>query len=89
MSTQLANKTFEQQITQLQKGITEHVSLLVDKSEIEMTLGNSTRIEVASDGGFDPASGISTFGWVIAMNRRLIAKGRGPVAAHPELAESF
>jgi hypothetical protein len=61
----------------------------VDELEIKITLGIPTRIEVALDGGFDPASGISTFGWVIAMNRRLTVKGCGPVAAHPELAESF
>jgi ribonuclease HI len=44
---------------------------------------------VASDGGFDPATGISSYGWVIAFNRVLIAKGRGPAEAHPDLGESF
>jgi hypothetical protein len=45
--------------------------------------------EIASDGGHDPQSGISTFGWVVAVNKQIIAKGRGPVEVHPELAESF
>jgi hypothetical protein len=34
-------------------------------------------------------SGISSYGWVISVNRVLISKGRGPTAAHPDLAESF
>jgi hypothetical protein len=52
-------------------------------------LKNPTKIEVASDGGFDPGTGISTYGWVVAINQDLIAKGRGPTEAHPDLAESF
>lgn len=80
---------FTEHVNQHQKVLSEHISILVEESEIVATLKNPTRIEVASDGGFDPTSGISTFGWEVAMNRRLIAKGRGPVAAHPDLAESF
>jgi hypothetical protein len=76
-------------IAQHQIALSEHISILVEESELVATLKNPTQIEVASDGGFDPNSGISTYGWAIAMNRRLIAKGRGPVAAHPDLAESF
>jgi hypothetical protein len=67
----------------------ERISLLVDELEIKEILGNPTQIEVASDGGFDPSTGISSYGWVIAFNRILIAKGRGPAEAHPDLAESF
>jgi hypothetical protein len=46
-------------------------------------------IMAASDGGHDPASGISTFGWTVATNKVIIARGRGPAQAHPDLAESF
>jgi hypothetical protein len=67
----------------------ERITLLVDENDILEILSNPARIEVASDGGFDPSSGISSYGWVIAFNRILIAKGRGPAEAHPDLAESF
>jgi ribonuclease HI/enamine deaminase RidA (YjgF/YER057c/UK114 family) len=67
----------------------EKITLLVEESVLANILRNPTRIEVASDGGFEPSSGISSYGWVVAFNRTLIAKGRGPAEAHPELAESF
>jgi hypothetical protein len=65
------------------------IMLLVEESVLTDILRNPTRIKVASDGGFDPSSGISSYGWVVAFNRTLIAKGRGPTEAHPDLAESF
>jgi hypothetical protein len=67
----------------------EHITLLVDEIDISECLRNPTRIEVASDGGFDPLSSISSYRWIIAFNRILIVKGRGPAEAHPDLAESF
>jgi enamine deaminase RidA (YjgF/YER057c/UK114 family) len=67
----------------------ERITLLVEESAIASLLRDPTRIEVASDGGFEPSSGISLYGWVKAFNRTLIAKGRGPAEAHPDLAESF
>jgi hypothetical protein len=36
--------------------------LLIDEPEIHDILRNPTRIEVASDGGFDPSTGISSYG---------------------------
>jgi hypothetical protein len=45
--------------------------------------------EAASDGGFDPKTGISSFGWIMAINKQIIARGRGAAQAHPRLAESF
>jgi hypothetical protein len=80
---------FKTYITADSKSRGETVTLLVDPTEIAMTLQNPTRLEIASDGGFEPISGISSYGWVISMNREIIAKGRGPAAAHPDLAESF
>jgi hypothetical protein len=67
----------------------ECITLLVEEQEISQILQNPARIEVASDGGFDPATGISSYCWVIALNRVLVAKGRGPAEAHPDLGESF
>jgi enamine deaminase RidA (YjgF/YER057c/UK114 family) len=67
----------------------ERIMLLIDENDMVNCLSNPTRIEVASDGGFDPSSGISSYGWIIAFNRSLVAKGQGPAEAHPDLAESF
>jgi hypothetical protein len=65
-------------------------SLLMEEHEIaDIILSQPTDIEVASDGGFNPSLGISSFGWVVAMNKTLVAMGHGPAAAHPDLAESF
>jgi hypothetical protein len=40
----------------------EKIMLLIDEPEIHDILRNPTRIEVASDGGFDPSTGISSYG---------------------------
>jgi hypothetical protein len=63
--------------------------ILMEAQDIPKLFSNHTIVETASDGGFNPSTGISSFGWVVAANKTLIAMGRGPVAAHPELAESF
>jgi ribonuclease HI len=47
------------------------------------------QIHIATDGGYDPNSGISTYGWVIATADTIIATGRGPAEAHPSMANSF
>jgi hypothetical protein len=68
-------------------GFTE---ILFDDENQESTIPEENALfEIASDGGHDPQTGISTFGWVVTMDRQILAKGRGPVEAHPELAESF
>jgi hypothetical protein len=64
-------------------------TLLLEEQDIAEILLHPTTIEIASDGGFNPSTGISSFGWVVAMNKTLVAMGRGPTAAHPDLAESF
>jgi hypothetical protein len=64
-------------------------TLLLEEQDIAEILSHLTTIEIASDGGFNPSTGISSFGWVVAMNKTLVAMGRGPAAAHPDLAESF
>jgi hypothetical protein len=63
--------------------------LLFDDTEDTIFKDSQLKFEIASDGGHDPISGISTFGWVMSVNNSLIAKGQGPVEAHPQLAESF
>jgi ribonuclease HI len=63
--------------------------ILMEAQDISKLFSNHMIVETASEGGFNPNTGISSFGWVVAVNKTLIAMGRGPVAAHPELAESF
>jgi hypothetical protein len=53
-----------------------------------MIVSNSI-FEAASDGGFNPNTGISSFGLTMVINKQIIARGRGAVQAHPKLAESF
>jgi hypothetical protein len=66
------------------------VSLLYDNDDILKALFYAkVRVDIASDGGHNPETGISTFGWVVSVNKLHIAKGRGPAQVHPQLAESF
>jgi hypothetical protein len=69
--------------------LTGQISLLIDPDDIPSIFQNKAHIEMASDGGHEPNTGISTFGWTVAVNKVLIAKGRGPAQAHPSMAESF
>jgi hypothetical protein len=54
-----------------------------------MALTEKSQMIIASDGGHDPSSGISSFGWAMTINNVVIAKGQGPVQVAPEMAESF
>jgi hypothetical protein len=71
----------------------EHIigTVAIHSAEHEITnlFTNNPKIEIASDGGHEPSTGISTFGWVVAANSIIIAKGKGPTQVHPSLAESF
>jgi hypothetical protein len=64
-------------------------TFMLEENDIAQILSQPTYIETASDGGFNPQSGISSFGWIVVMNKTIVAMGRGPAAAHPDLAESF
>jgi hypothetical protein len=59
-----------------------------DQEMLDLFTTNS-KLEIASNGGHEPSSGISTFGWVVAINKMIIATGKGPAQAHPSLVESF
>jgi hypothetical protein len=56
---------------------------------VQHIINPNSKFEIASDGGHEPHSGISTFGWVVAVNKTIIATGKGPAQAHPSMAESF
>jgi ribonuclease HI len=66
-----------------------HIELLMEQNEIDLLLKGGKNIKIASDGGYNPKSGISTYGWIVLIEKQPIAKGRGPAAAHPTMAESF
>jgi ribonuclease HI len=82
-------KHFQEKIAILQNQQKAVINVLLDNYDISEIFEHSARIEVATDGGFNPQTGKSSYGWIVAANKTLIAKGRGPAAAHPELAESF
>jgi hypothetical protein len=65
------------------------IQLLRLVKEINMVITEVSKIIIASDGGHDPSSGTSSFGWAMAINDVVIAKGRGPVQVAPAMAESF
>jgi hypothetical protein len=69
--------------------ITGEIKLLMADDDIISLIQSKSFFEFASDGGHDPTTGISSFGWVAAINKTVIAQGRGPVQCHPKLAESF
>jgi hypothetical protein len=66
------------------------ITLTSNKSSIRKWTDDSATFKAASDGGFDPTTGISSYGWrIMTINKQTIAQGRGAVQAHPKLAESF
>jgi ribonuclease HI len=87
----------EQHIKHIATGLTtnakdlilHHVNMTVDTEDLRNSIIDGRHFEVATDGGFDPTSGVSTYGWVISLDKQVVAMGRGPAAAHPRLAESF
>jgi ribonuclease HI len=59
------------------------------KNEARQLFMEAPEINIATDGGYNPKSGISTYGWVIATDDQVIVTGRGPAEAHPTMANSF
>jgi ribonuclease HI len=62
---------------------------ILDDISISEHFSGYQTTHLATDGGYEPATGISTYGWVIASPEAIIATGRGPAEAHPTLANSF
>jgi hypothetical protein len=63
--------------------------LIDDENSIHTMLTQPSTFDIATDGSHDQASGKLAYGWVIALNKLVIASGQGPAMAHPDLAESF
>jgi hypothetical protein len=83
-----SHATWQQSTPEHLKHITG-ISMLIDDNDIPAIFCDKAHVEIASDSGHEPSSGISTFGWVIAVDKMIIAKGRGPAQTHPCLAELF
>jgi hypothetical protein len=66
-----------------------NIHLTVPEEDIRQQLLKTATFEVATDGSYNRISGISSFGWVIAMNQTVVAKAKGPAAAHPNMATPF
>lgn len=64
-----------------------NVDLTMEEEDIFKILLQKTYIDMATDGSYDPVSGISSYGWVVTLNDSVLAKGKGPAEGHPELAD--
>lgn len=83
------NKVWYERAPEHLKHLVGKIRLIASIEEIQSVITERSDFIIASDGGHDPDSGISSFGWALAVNATVVAKGRGPVQAAPMLAESF
>jgi hypothetical protein len=81
--------TWSKKSSQRLRHIIGDIDITRSESGIRELIAERSIFEAASDGGFDPDTGISSFGWVMAINKNIIARGRGEAQAHPYMAESF
>jgi hypothetical protein len=65
------------------------ICLTMEESDIRDKFRQQAIIDTATDGGFDQLPGIISYGWVVAVNEMVIAKGKGPAEAHPVIAEAY
>jgi hypothetical protein len=85
-----ANKMLRDKVqAQRQDPLLDQVEITMDEQQIGELLKKRVQFDIASDGGHDQNTGILTYGWVLSMNKIIIAKSRGPAEVHPRLAESF
>jgi hypothetical protein len=56
------------------------LNIVVDESDLKLTMSQETIIDIASDGSHDQTSGNLAYGWVMAINGTVIAKGQGRVS---------
>jgi hypothetical protein len=65
------------------------LTIVVDESDLALTLSQETIIDIASDGSHDQSSGNLAYGWVMAINGTIIAKGQGRVSCPRVMSGSF
>lgn len=66
-----------------------NVKLTMDDEYIRGQLQRTALIDTATDGGYEPTSGITSYGWVMSINETVVAKGQGPAEAHPIMADAY
>jgi hypothetical protein len=65
------------------------VNIEVDEADLEITLDQKSIIDIASDGSHNRHTGNLTYGWVIAINTTVVAKGQGRTRCPVDMAGSF
>jgi hypothetical protein len=63
------------------------IKLMTDEADLHETFRQTVYIDIATDGSYDPETGISSFGWAIMINDFVAATGQGPAEAHPAMAD--
>jgi hypothetical protein len=62
-------------------------NIMATEEEIQEIFAQKTYIDMATDGSYDEASEISSYGWVVSLNDFIVATGKGPAEAHPTMAD--
>jgi hypothetical protein len=65
------------------------VTVIKKEDEFRNIFQRKAYVDLASDGSYDPVTGIMAYGWVIAINHSVVAKGKGPAEAHRTMADSL
>jgi hypothetical protein len=68
--------------------ILDHVTATIDSEEFKQTIASGKLMEIATNGGFNPSSGISTYGWVIAVDKQVVAIRSWPNHSEQRVLES-
>jgi hypothetical protein len=83
-------KTLKRKVITLSSQTLFHdIQLKVEEDDIEQQMQQKSYVDIATDGSYDQVSGISSYGWTMAINQTVVATGKGPAEAHPMLAEPF
>lgn len=66
-----------------------NLNIVVDEEDLKLTLAQKAIIDMASDGSHDQHTGNLAYGWVMAINGTVIAKGQGRVSCPRAMSGSF
>jgi hypothetical protein len=90
LSQTINHHTFIQKLwTREEDPLFDNIQFTVDESDIQKQLQQPVTFDVATDGSYNRSSGITSYGWVITLNKTIIAKAQGPVPAHKLMSEPF
>jgi hypothetical protein len=86
--SQSEDNTFRGKINkQASKTLVYDINIMATDEDIKATFEQKTYIDIATDGSYNEASGISSYGWVVSLNDFIVATGKGPAEAHPTMAD--